>query len=310
MNIGILVGRFQTPELTTGQLKVLNDFLNENYDFKGIILGIPVTKASAYNPLDFDSRRRMIEESFPKKFQFGYVKDESDDFVWSNQLDYSIDLILKQNKIFSHRGEEFNIFIHGNKFDVISKYFGKYCTKEIENDYINSMEFQKEFVGKKVMDNASWRAGACWSANNRYPVAYHTVDCAIFDDLSFRYVWMGKKENENKLRFIGGFVDPNDDSAEFSAIREAEEETGLKCFVKDYISSRKIDDWRYRNEADKIITTFYALVRGDGTPKASDDIKEIYKVDVLNINEENIMPIHRGLLKDLKNWMIAKQKNK
>lgn len=301
--IGYFIGRFQTPYLTEGQANALETFLNNKFDYYFIILGVPQTKASKNNPLDFDSRRRMIEDAYPKMFQFHYIKDENNDFVWSNNLD---NIICKDIESFRSK-DSFETYICGSKENVISKYFGKFETKCIENYKIDSLEFQKEMVSKKITDPASWRAGACWSANNRYPVAYHTVDCAIFDDLSFEKVWMAKKENEDRLRFIGGFVDPSDNSAEYAAKRETKEETGLDCSVLGYISSRKIDDWRYRNEADKIITSFYALIKQNGIPNANDDVKELYKVNILTLDEKNVMTEHHQLLKDAQNWVRTKQ---
>jgi len=308
--IGFLVGRFQTPFLIDSQIKILQDFLNQDYNFYGIILGVSATKATKNNPLDFDSRRRMIEEAFPKKFQFGYIKDEHDDFIWSNHLDDTIFKMLG-TYIDKYAFSIDFVTIFGDKSTVLSKYFGKFNTQELNIDKIDSIEFQKEFVSKKVLDTAAWRAGACWSASNRYPVAYHTVDCAIFDDLSndlsCNKVWMAKKTGESKLRFVGGFVDPKDNSSEDAAKRESLEETGMQCSILGYISSRKINDWRYQNEEDKIITSFYALVRQNGIPKANDDIKELYKVDILTLTEEHVMEEHRELLTDLQNWVRTRQ---
>ncbi|HEX5150269.1 MAG TPA: hypothetical protein VFW07_02410 [Parafilimonas sp.] len=42
-----------------------------------------------------------------------------------------------------------------------------------------------------------------------------------------------------------------------------------------YIGSAKIDDWRYRNEADKIITLFFKTTLLFGRQKAGDDLAEI-----------------------------------
>jgi bifunctional NMN adenylyltransferase/nudix hydrolase len=42
-----------------------------------------------------------------------------------------------------------------------------------------------------------------------------------------------------------------------------------------YETSRKINDWRYRNEADKIITLLFSCDYISGEPSAQDDIAEL-----------------------------------
>ena len=42
-----------------------------------------------------------------------------------------------------------------------------------------------------------------------------------------------------------------------------------------YETSRKINDWRYRNETDKIITLLFSCDYIDGTTKAQDDIMDV-----------------------------------
>ena len=112
---------------------------------------------------------------------------------------------------------------------------------------------------------------------------------------------MAKKANESKLRFVGGFADPNDNSFEETAIREAREETNLTCVIVDYIGSTKIDDWRYRNEFDKIITNIFALVPIEKQkPMAMDDIKELHMVDLNKVDvdfiKNNIQPEHHNIM--------------
>ena len=89
-------------------------------------------------------------------------------------------------------------------------------------------------------------------------------------------VLLGKKSTNYKWRFVGGFIDPEDDSYETAAVRELREECG-DIVVDDvqYESSARIDDWRYRKEADKIITTLYSAQYVSGTPKAKDDIVDV-----------------------------------
>ena len=75
----VVVARFQVPNLLDEHKKFLDYVLSQGHKNNVIILGIPATKATKSNPLDFDSRRKMIEETYKKSFKIAYVKDENDD---------------------------------------------------------------------------------------------------------------------------------------------------------------------------------------------------------------------------------------
>ena len=61
-----------------------------------------------------------------------------------------------------------------------------------------------------------------------------------------------------------------------AAARELREECGdLEISALQYMASFRMDDWRYRREEDKIITTLFAADFLAGTPIGSDDIAEV-----------------------------------
>jgi bifunctional NMN adenylyltransferase/nudix hydrolase len=110
---------------------------------------------------------------------------------------------------------------------------------------------------------------------NQYTKVYPTVDIALFRNNKAE-ILLGKKSTNNKWRFIGGFADPEDDSYEAAAKRELTEECGeMETGEMTYETSRKINDWRYRNEADKIITLLFSCDYISGTPAAQDDIIDL-----------------------------------
>lgn len=290
---GIIVARFQVPNLLDEHKKFLDYVLTQEHKNNIIILGVPATKATKSNPLDFDSRRKMIEETYPKLFKIAYVKDENDDKVWSENLDKVIDNFISTDSQ--------NAVIYGSYDNTIKHYCGKYNTEIYTSEIIQSETNARFYAGSKVQNSSEWRAGAVWSAQQQYDKVYPTVDCVIFTDTTFSKIWMAKKANESKLRFVGGFADPNDNSFEETAIREAREETNLTCVVAGYIGSTKIDDWRYRNEFDKIITNIFALVPIEKQkPMAMDDIKELHMVDLNKVDvdfvKNNIQPEHQNIM--------------
>ena len=78
-------------------------------------------------------------------------------------------------------------------------------------------------------------------------------------------------------------------------IREVQEETGLEVDNIIYLSSFKVNDWRYRNERNSIKTLFFVADYIFGTPIASDDIAEVHWVLFDDLRKVAIRPGHRPL---------------
>jgi bifunctional NMN adenylyltransferase/nudix hydrolase len=131
---------------------------------------------------------------------------------------------------------------------------------------------------------------------NQYTKVYPTVDIACFRN-NKKEILLGKKATNNKWRFIGGFADPEDVSYETAAKRELIEECGeMEIGEVTYETSAKINDWRYRNEADKIITLLFSCDYISGSPAAQDDIIDLDWFPVTDlpqmIESETISPEH------------------
>lgn len=132
-----------------------------------------------------------------------------------------------------------------------------------------------------------------------FPAAIHCVDVAI---LRNNEVLLGRKEDEIKYRFIGGFANPGESPHE-TAKRELEEETGIDIPIDKfkYLSSHFIDDERFKSGPHKLITTlFYATVDDTYEAVANDDIKSVwwFPMDDLKSQPELIViPEHQELLK-------------
>jgi bifunctional NMN adenylyltransferase/nudix hydrolase len=63
-DVGILVGRFQVPQLTQGHIDLIQQVV-ENHSKTIIFLGLSPLKCSLRNPLDFETRKQLILDKFP-----------------------------------------------------------------------------------------------------------------------------------------------------------------------------------------------------------------------------------------------------
>lgn len=135
-----------------------------------------------------------------------------------------------------------------------------------------------------------------------YPNAIPTVDIAIIriNPDQTQDLLLGKKEHEPKWRFVGGFVDADDSSYETAAVRELFEETNIVATPEEikYAGSVKIDDPRYRNHKDKIITHLYVLNLPSTIHdiKAKDDIKALKWFSLATFSQDDIMEVHHPII--------------
>ena len=299
LNAGVLVGEFQTPILLDGYSEPIDKFLETDHDKHLIVLGISFMKATRNHPLDFNARKTMILEKYPDLTEkdIVYLKDVNGDELWSKQLDELVATTCKNTSI--------DITYYGTEAEVVNRYHGTHNLVKLETTTNSNWREECKAVGRAGYDAMSWRMGVCYATEQRYPTAYATVDCAIFDDSTYQKIWLARKSKESFYRLVGGFTDPDkDNSHEDAARREAKEETHLDCTIEQYLGSFKIDDWRYRNEQDKIITTLFAMVRRGGNPKPDDDIAELKLVDIGSFPIEHIMREHREIFMKAKEYAL------
>lgn len=202
--VGVIVGRFQVAELTDGHKEIFEYVLSKGHNQNIVILGVAPTKATKNNPLDFDSRRRMIEETYPGMFTVMFVKDNVSDEVWSNNIDALVDDIAGRRPV----------TFYGSRDSFIIYYHGKHKCEEYQQRLYCSGTVERDSDGKIVRSSKEWRAGCIYATQNRYPTVYPTVDVAIFDGEPgnpYKYIYLCRKANEKGLRFIGGFADVTDE---------------------------------------------------------------------------------------------------
>lgn len=304
-SVGIIVGDFQTPDLSTEQIKYICNIRDKHTEVE-IYLNVGVAKGMIETPLNFEIRESMIRSLFPN-IKVRALYDCKSDEEWSKNLDNIIKPMLLTIRT--------KVVIYSD-YKLLKRYRGRFETKEFsDNKYYSSYieDVYRTKCGQITENNSSFRKGVVWSTQNSWPKVYPCVDIAVLkrntkretenNIKGIRYdVLLGKKKNSNQLRFPGGFVDPTDLSYENAAIRELKEETGLD-FLKDwpieYVCSRFIDDWRYRGR-DKIFTSFYRAIWPCAKPaliRAGDDLVEVgwYPLETVEVLED-----HGELLKAIK----------
>lgn len=284
---GVIIGRFQTPELHSEHIKLIKYVLNR-HEKVILFLGVSPTLANKKHPMDFITRKYMIEEQF-KFFQLTIMplSDNKSDEIWSKQLDSKIKEVFPLG----------SVTIYGSRDSFIPHYKGVNNVLELEPEVFISATDIRELVSKKVIASPEFRAGIIYSVYNQFPVVYSTVDVAIIKDDE---ILLGQKLNETEWRFIGGFVDPTDLTDEDAAKRETLEETGLEVADFEYICSMSIEDWRYRGIKDRsIMTRFFKAKYIFGCPTPQDDINALKWFKITPELENILVEEHKKLFKKL-----------
>lgn len=283
-DVAVIVGRYQTFQLHTDQIRMIDEVI-KRHSHTIIVLGNSLMRGTIANPLDFRARKTMIQEKFPK-IDILYINDiPKDNTLWSNNLDKLIKENINSNQ---------TVAIYGSKDTFIAKYNGKFAKFEFEaSSFVSADELRRQATSNYT-PNEQYRAGIVAAQANRFPTAYQTVDIAIVDDNG--RLLLGRKPNETKWRFIGGFSDPASVSLEADARREAYEETGVEVDGITYLGSMKINDSRYLFEVDCIKTAFFVGKYVFGRPQGNDDIAEVRWFDIKNLNKNDIGEFHHILV--------------
>ncbi len=291
-DVGVIVGRFQIHEPHSAHRDLIDTIYNTHKQTI-ILLGLAPTKVTIENPLDFESRKRMLAKLYPDATILP-IKDQPGEPVesnlrWSMELDRIVGEVVSPSQ---------TVCLYGGRESFIQSYITKrFPTQELEPEVMVSATEIRRSITKTVMNSKEFRAGVIWASANRYPAAYPTVDIAILDERTRTNILLVRKSAESKWRLPGGFVDPTDMSYEAAARREVSEElSGLAVTDLQYLGSVRVDDWRYRRERDKIITTLFATTVMFGSPVPSDDVAFAKWFPLTKELKNDIVPEHLPLI--------------
>jgi bifunctional NMN adenylyltransferase/nudix hydrolase len=222
------------------------------------------------------------------------IKEYPEPSDWSERLE----------KLLRDKDGQAEFILYGTPAVLGDRYTGNWKTEEMDPDLDSGNPESAEGFDPVVVSNEAFRKGIIYAYRQLYPQVYPTVDIAVYRESDSKWLLVRKGYN-NEWRFPGGFSDPEDETFENAAARELNEETGIITGNLTYEMSLKVDDWRYRDERDKIITTLFSGKYKEGEARASDDIAEVKWASVAEMQqlmEENqVADEHRPLFSHLLN---------
>jgi bifunctional NMN adenylyltransferase/nudix hydrolase len=285
-SVGVVVARFQVPEMHAGH-RYLLDEVTARHPLMLVILGLaPTWVASSRDPLDFETRKAMVLCAYPGALVVG-LPDAKTDHDWSLALDT---LVAKTCP-------ERSAVLYGSRDSFIAHYRGGLKCIELPSMGGCNGTALREDAREHPCQTREFRAGAIYAASKRPPLVYQAVDIAVIDRDRKRILLGRKTMDGGTLRFIGGFVDTKDASLEAAAKREAiEEAPGIELADFRYLGSSIIDDWRYRNTQDRIMSALFVATYVFGHAQAGDDLDGLEWVSVEHL-EEKLVEAHQPFAK-------------
>ncbi len=288
LKLGVIVARLQVAELHAGHRHLIESVL-ASCDAVLICIGDRDKVAGARNPLPYSARAAMVAEHYGESIAVRRLADHPDDRRWSERLDA---LIRAEYPLH-------DVTLYCSRDGFSDYYSGAFPVHVIAEAPAESGTQQRARILADLKSgnrqNADFRRGMIAAAASRYPIVFSTVDVAVMDG-NRSHLWLGQKHEDNgRWRFVGGFVDPTDTSRAAAAIREAEEELGgIRLDNPTYVGSLQVNDFRYRDEADSIMTDLFIVTHTWGQATASDDLDAIGWFPLSQL-PELLIPCHQPL---------------
>ena len=269
--LAVVVGRFQVPKLHAGHEALLR-YVAARHRRVLVVIAEPATLPTPRNPLPVSVREGMLQawwrENLKSALSVAHLRDVGEPGLWSARLDRLIAAHLSD-------GEE--AICYGSRESFISVYRGRFPTVSVPEANAPSGTQVREDIAQALASAASlspaFRAGMIASVQLRPALVYPTVDVAVHRGEEL--LLARKARDQGAWRLPGGFVAAEDASFEEAAARELFEETGVVADNLRFLGSFRIDDWRYRDEQDSIITTLFLAEYRSGTPVAGDDVDDV-----------------------------------
>jgi bifunctional NMN adenylyltransferase/nudix hydrolase len=298
---GIIVGRFQVNDLHPGHMELFREVRGRHMRVI-VFVGVSPTDMSRSNPLDFETRKKMIQAKFPE-FTVLPMPDFESDELWSETLDKRIHDVVSWG----------DVTLYGGRDSFVPHYTGGFKPVELCLHYSLSGSEVREALTNTVMESSDFRAGIIYAANNLRPRVVTCVDIIIARDVVTEHhlpletkFLLAQKLGETGWRFVGGHAEAVSPNFESDAKREAYEETGCDVNSIEYIGSSVIDDWRWRKDPDKIKTLVFLGWTSSALAKAADDVESVKWFTYENLTEDLIVPSHRPIFTLLTTHMEKK----
>ena len=131
------------------------------------------------------------------------------------------------------------------------------------------------------------------------------IDVVIVSGDDPQTVWLVRRRDTNLLAVMGGFVETGE-STEAAALRELKEEMGVRTVSRAPVLLGVYSDPQ-RDNRRHTVSAVYAIYLNPGEkPKAGDDAKEVFPMNLDDIETHEYFADHQTILLDYRNLLRGK----
>lgn len=272
--LGVVIARFQAHQVTPAHEHLLKEAMKN--DRVIVLLGVhPVARKR--DPLDYAERCAMVQQWFEKNRTLVVRKDSvldwfvlpmfthPSDEMWARSVDQQIQALALGGKVTLYCGPD-------GAGPVYQRAGGRYDVEVVSSYEKHATSVRAALTPRHTED---YRVGVIVASERRFVNPFICVDAFILSQ-SGKHVLFAKKHGEVLWRMPGGFVDAQE-CLEAAVIREVKEETGLRTHSPQFVGSAVIDDWRYSDGPENILSACFVVNDHVSSPpaKAADDIAEV-----------------------------------
>jgi 8-oxo-dGTP diphosphatase len=140
------------------------------------------------------------------------------------------------------------------------------------------------------------KSGTCWCAPDKYCMCTPSVAIDLVLMASPDQVWLVRRKDTSQLATMGGFVELGE-TVEAAVRRELMEELGI-----DLVQPPKLfgvySDPRRDNRRHTLSVVFAVSLPDGAKPKAADDVKDVMKIRLSDIDKYEYFADHKTILMD------------
>jgi len=290
--LGVVIARFQAPVLTEAHQYLLRQVATRVERIL-VLLGVAPVPFLRKNPLEFSLRSRMVTDwvaqEFPQKeVLVQALYDCHGDEEWVSRVEQAIGAVNINGPATIFCGPD-------GAGPFYKRGGGKHPIEILDAAGGHASKIRHELGPRYTED---FRAGVIYATERRFVNPFPVIDAIIRDgdQILLGHKKIDRRDDGREWRLIGGFVDVTDGSLESAVKREVREETGLEVSEPMYVGSAVVDDWRFRNGPEGILTAVFSCQRVFGKERANDDIEALRWFPKDEVGKV-IHPTHEHLLK-------------
>lgn len=153
------------------------------------------------------------------------------------------------------------------------------------------------------------QTGSCYCNAEQYCMCTPSlaIDLVIVSGTAMNHVWLVRRRDTDQLATMGGFVQVGE-TVETAVRRELKEEMGISELAHPPVLMGVYSDPRRDNRRHTVSVTYAVRVPDDVRPVAADDVKQVQRIPLDDIEEYSYFADHKTIMMDFRNALYRRRR--